>query len=107
MSDKSEMEVNLITALGFHSMAPSIESLERLDLDHGRVTSLIEKVFPGALQTEQKIGGWREALENEMNLKDSEAYHIPSGSKHLVVSSSAPSCNTKYPTHMVVMDART
>ena len=32
------------------------------------------EVFPGALQTEQKIGGWREALENEMKLKDSEAY---------------------------------
>ena len=35
---------------------------------------------PGALQTEQKIGGWREALEKEMNLKDSEAYHRPTGS---------------------------
>ena len=43
------------------------------------------ELFPGALQTEQKIGGWREALENEMNLKDSEAYHRPTGSKYLVV----------------------
>ena len=64
-------------------------------------------MFPGALQTEQKIGRWREALENELNLKDSEAYHRPTGSKYLVVLSSAPYFNSKYPTHMVVMDART
>ena len=71
------------------------------------MTSLSVEVFPGALQTEQKIGGWREALENEMNLKDSEAYHKPTGSKYLVGSSSAPYCSSRYPTHMVVMDART
>ena len=88
-------------------MTSSIESLERLDHSHGLVTSLSVEVFPGALQTEQKIGGWREALENERNLKDSEAYHGPTGSKYLVVSSSAPNCNSSYPTHMVVMDART
>ena len=90
MSDKSEMEliadchgvteVNLISALRFYSMTSSIESLERLERAHGLVTSLYVEVFPGALQTEQKIGGWREALENEMNLKDSEAYHRPTGS---------------------------
>ena len=117
MSDKSGMEliadchgvteVNLITALGFYSMTSSIESLERLELAHGLVTSLSFKVFPGALQTEQKIGGWRESLKNQMNLKDSEAYHRPTCSKYLVGSSSAPYCNSRYPTHMVVMDART
>ena len=117
MSDKSGMElvadchgvteVNLTTALGFCSMTSSIESLERLERAHELVTSLSLEVFPGALQTEQKIGGWREALENEMNLKDSEAYHRPTGSKYLVGSSSAPYCNSRYPTHMVVMDART
>ena len=117
MSDKSAMElvadchgvtdVNLITALGFCSMTSSIESLERLERAHELVTSLSVEIFPGALQTEQKIGGWREALENEMNLKDSEAYHRPTGSKYMVGSSSAPYCNSKYPTHMVVMDART
>ena len=116
MSDKSGMElvadchgvtdVNLTTALGFCSMTSSIESLERLERAHELVTSLSVEVFPGALQTEQKIGGWREALENEMNLKDSEAYHKPNGSKYLVGSSSAPYCNSRYPTHMV-MDART
>ena len=117
MSDKSGMElvadchgvtdVNLITALGFCSMTNSIESLERLERAHELVTSLIVEVFPGALQTEQKIGGWREALENEMNLKDSEAYHKPTGSKYLVGSSSAPYCSSRYPAHMLVMDART
>ena len=116
MSDKSGMEwvaechgvreVNLTTALGFSSMTSSIESLERLERAHELVTSLSMEVFPGSLQTEQKIGGWREALENEMNLKDSEAYHRPTGSKYLVGSSSAPYCNSRYPTHMVVMDAR-
>ena len=118
MSDKSEMEliadchgvteVNLITVLGFCSMTSSIESLERLERAHGLVTSLsVELVFPGALQTEQKIEGWREALENEMNLKDIEAYHTPTGSKYLMGASSAPYCNSKYPTQMVVMDSRT
>ena len=82
MSDKSGMElvadchgvtdVNLTTALGFCSMTSSIESLERLERVHELVTSLSMEVFPGGLQTEQKIGGWREALENKMNLKDSE-----------------------------------
>ena len=117
MSDKSGMEliadcqgvteVNLITALGFCSMTSSIESVERLERAHGLVTSFSVEVFPGALQTEQKIGGWREALESEMNLKDSEAYHRPTGSKYLVGSGSAPYCNSRYPTHKVVMDART
>ena len=117
MSDKSGMElvadfhgvteVNLITALVSCSKTSSIESLERLRCAHGLVTSLSVKVFPGALQTEQKIGGWREALGNEMNLKESDAYHRLTGSKHLVGSSSAPYCNSRYPTHMMVMDART
>ena len=80
MWDKSEMEliadshgvteVNLITALGFYSLTSSIDSLERLERAHGLVPSLSVELFPGALQTEQKIGGWREALENEVNLKD-------------------------------------
>ena len=64
-------------------------------------------MFPGALQKEQKFEGWQEALENELNLKVIEAYHRPTGSKYLVGSSSAPYCNSRYHTHMVVMDART
>ena len=88
-------------------MTSSIESLERPERAHGLVMSLSVEVLPGALQTDQKIGGWREALENEMNLKDSEAYQRPTGSKYLLGSSSAPYCNKRYPTHMVVMDTRT
>ena len=117
MLDKSEMElvadchgvteVNLITALGFYSMTSSIASLEHLERAHELVTSLCVEVFPGVLQTELKIGGCREALENEMNLKDREAYHRPTGSNYLVGSSSPPYCNSSYPTHMVVRDART
>ena len=117
MSDKCGMEmiavchgvteVNLITALAFCSVTSSIESLERLERAHVLVTSLSVEVFPGAIQPELKIGGWREALEIEMNLKDSEAYHRPTGSKYLVGSSSAPYCNSRCPTHMVVMDERT
>ena len=67
MSDKSGMEliadchgvteVNLITALGFCSMTSSLESLESLDCAHELVTSLSVEVLPGALQTDQKIGG--------------------------------------------------
>ena len=92
MSDKSGTELiadchgHLITALGFCSMTSSIESLECLERTHELVTSLSVEVFPGALQTEQKIGGCRKALGNEMNLKDSEAYHRPTGSKYLAGS---------------------
>ena len=60
--------------LGIYSMTSSIESLERLERAHALVTSLSVEVFPGALQTEQNNGGWGEALENEMDLKDSETY---------------------------------
>ena len=49
----------------------------------------------------------REALEYEMDLKDSEAYHRLTGSKYLLGSSSAFYCTIRYPTQMVVMDART
>ena len=96
----------LTTALGFCSMVGSIQSLERLERAHDLVTFLSVEVFPGALQTEQKIGSWREALENEMNLKHSEGYYKTVGSKNLVRSSAASYCNSKYPTHLVVVDAR-
>ena len=100
-------KMNLMTALGFYSMVSSIESLERLERAQELVTSLSVEVFPVALQTEQKIGGWREALENEMNLKDSEAYHRPTGPMYLVGSGSSPYCNSKNPKHMVVLGMRT
>ena len=114
ISDKSEREliadchgvteVSLIAAWGFYSMTSSIEKLERLERAHGLITSLKVEVFPGALQTEQKIGCW---LENEMNLKDSEANYRTAGLNYLVGSGSAQFCNSRYPMHMVVMDART
>ena len=42
-----------------------------------------------------------------MNLKHSEGYHKIVGSKYLMGSSVGPYCNSKYPTHLVVVDART
>ena len=42
-----------------------------------------------------------------MNLKDSQAYHRPAGLKYLVGLSSAQYCNSIYPTHVAVLDART
>ena len=101
MSDKSEMEltadchgveeVYLMTALKFYSMVNLIESLKRLKRAHEWSQSLV-----GNCSLEQKIGVWQDALENEMNLKDSEAYRRPAGSKYLVGSSSAAYCNSKY-----------
>ena len=103
MSDKNEIEliadchgvteVNMTTALGFCTMTSSIESLECLERAHELVTYLSVEVFPGALQTEEKIGSWREALENERNLVRG--------------ASAAPDCKSKNPTQLVVIDART
>ena len=107
MSEKKDMElvadchgvteVNLMTALGLCSMVRSIESLERLERAYALVTSLSVEVFPGALQTQQKIRSWREAHENEMNLEHSMGYHKTAGSKYLVGvgPSAAPYCNSK------------
>ena len=100
-------EVNLLTASGFCSMVTSIESMERLERAHEQVTSLSVEVFPGASQTGLKYGSWREAHENETNLKHSMGYHETAGSKYLVGSSAVPYCNSNYPTHMMVVDGRT
>ena len=117
MSEKNDMElivdchrvteVTLVTALGFCSMFSSIESFEPHECAHELVTPFSVEVLPGALKTEQKTGSWREALENEMNLKHSIGYHKTAGSKYLVGSSAAPYCNSKYTTHVAVVDART
>ena len=88
-------------------MTSSVESLERLERAHELVAALSVEVFPGSLQTEQKNGSWRVALENEMNLKHREGYHKTAGSKNLVGSSAAAYCNSNYPTRLVVVDART
>ena len=94
-------EVNLVTALGFYSMTSSMESVECLERAHKELTALSVEVFPGLMQTEQKIGSRREAVENELNLKQSEGYHKTVGSKYLLGSSSAPYWNSKYPTYLV------
>ena len=59
---RGETERNLMTAMGFYSMVSSIESLNLLECSHELVTSLSLDMLSGALQTEQKLGGWREAL---------------------------------------------
>ena len=64
-----EIEVNLVTALGFYSMFGSLESLLNLEQKHEMVTAISVEVFHGVLQTEQKhIGKWREAIDAEMKL---------------------------------------
>ena len=88
-------------------MVSSIESVESLEGSHQLVTSFSVEVFPEGLQAEQKNGGWREALENELNEKNSEGHHITTGSKYLVGSSSSQNCNSKYPTLMVVSETWT
>ena len=67
--------MNLVTALGVYSMFGSLESLLNLKQNHEMITAISVEVFPGVLQTEQKyIGKWREAIEAEMNIRQSEAY---------------------------------
>ena len=75
-------EVNLVTALGFYSMFGSLESLLNLEQKHEIVTTIRIEVFPGLLQTEQKyIGKWREAIEAEINIRQSETYRRPTGAR--------------------------
>ena len=70
-------EVNLVTALGFYSMFGSLESLLNLEQKHQMVTAISVEVFPGVLKIEQKpIGKWRETIEAEMNIRQSETYRI-------------------------------
>ena len=72
-------------------------------------------MFPGSLQTEQRFSSSRktqenealEKLEKEMNLNHSKGYYKTVGSKYLVGSSLPPYCNSRYLTHLVVVDART
>ena len=92
--------MNLITFLELNCTTILSESLNCFAMAHELVITLSVEMFPGSLQTEQKNGGWREALENEMRLKHSEGYHKIVGSKFLVGSSSAPYSNSKYSMHM-------
>ena len=65
------------------------------------------EVFPGVLQTEQKyIGKWREAIEAEMNIRQSETYRRPTGARYLEGSTVAPMCKSRYPVHFVAVDVK-
>ena len=65
--------MNLVTALKFYSMFGSFESLLNLDQKQEIFTAISVEVFPGVLQTEKKlIGKWREAIERELNIRQSE-----------------------------------
>ena len=100
-------EVNLVTALGFHSMFGSLESQLNLEQKHEMVTTISEEMFPGVLQTEQKyIGKWREAIEAEMNIRHSETYRRPTGARYFVGSTLAPMCKSRYPVHFVAVPER-
>ena len=100
-------EVNLVTALGFYSMFGSLQSLLILEQKHEMVTDISVEVFPGVLQTEQKhIGKWREAIEAEMNIKHSETFRRPLGTRYLVGSTLAPMCKSRYPVHFVAVDVK-
>ena len=52
-----------------------LESLLNLEQRYEMFTAISVDVFPGVVQTEQKhIGKWREAIEVEMNIGQSEIY---------------------------------
>ena len=69
--------MNLVTALGFYSMFGSVESILGLEQKHEVVTAIGVEAFPGVLQSKQKyIRRWRDSIEVEMNLKQSDAYQV-------------------------------
>ena len=64
-------------------------------------------VLPGVLQTEQThIGKWREAIEMEMNIRQSETCCRLSGSRYLVGFTMARMCKSQNPVYFVVVDIR-
>ena len=100
-------EINPATALRLYGLFGSLESLLNLEQTHGMVTAISLVVFPGVLQTEQKyIGKWREAIEEEINIRHSEIYRRPSGARYLVGSTLACMCKSRYPVHFVAVDVR-
>ena len=100
-------EVNLVTVLGFYSLFGSLESLLNLQQKHEMVTGISVEKVPRVLQTEHKyIGKWREAIEAEMNIRQSENYHRPSGARYLVGSTFAPMCRSRYPVHFVAVHVK-
>ena len=88
-------------------MFGSLESLLNLEQKHEMVTTISVELFPGVLQTEQKyIGKWREAIEAEMNIRQSETYRRPTEARCLVGSTRAPICKSRYPVHFVAVDVK-
>ena len=62
----------------------------KLEQKHELVTTISVEVFPGVLQTEQKyIGKWREAIEAEKNIRQSDTYRRPTVARYLVGSTLA------------------
>ena len=99
--------MNIVTALGFYSMFGSLESLLNLEEKHELVTAISVDDFPGLLQTKQKhIGNWREAIEVEMNTRQSETYRRPSEARFLVGSTLAPMWKSRYPVKFVAVDVK-
>ena len=97
--------VNLATALGLFSRMCSLQSLERLELEHHLVTALSVESWPGVLQVTQKhIKSWKVGLEAEMGFPMSEAYGLPLNAKSLVGSVMANLCGSHYPLHMAMVE---
>ena len=62
-------------------------------------------MFPGVLQTEQKnIAEWSEAIEAELNIRQSEAYRRPSGARYLLGLTLAQMGKNRYAVHFVTVD---
>ena len=100
-------KVNLVTALEFYSMFGSLESLLILEQKHEMVTAISVEMFPGVLQTEQKyIEKWREAIEAEMKILQSETYRGQSGMRYLLRSTLARMCKSRYAVHFVAVDVK-
>ena len=96
------IEINLVTALGFHSMFGSLESLLNQVQKHEMVTAISVELFPGVLQIEHKhIEKWREIIEVEMNIRHCETYCRLSGNRCLVGSTMAPLCKSRYLVHFL------
>ena len=73
----------------------------------GSLESLLNLEQKHEMQTEQKhIGKWREAIEDEMNIRHSETNSRPSGAGYLVGSTLASMCKSRYPVHFVAMDVK-
>ena len=74
---------------------------------HEVVTAISKEAFPAVLQTKQKYSGrWREAIEVEMNLKQSDAYQTPSDVRYVMGSTVTPLWKSRYPIHFVTVDVK-